>query len=341
MKKSINKTVPNIFQKVKSIGALFSNKISHTQDFQFLFYFIFLFLSGCITAPTPVQPLKIEKEEPKIPIYYRYELSIVDINNNPLEGVNVEFDIMIFNQLVRSGSHVTKSDGIIKESELYKEKDRYALTSLGTEFQFKAKKEGYYTKSDSISCRYGESYWAKDTILKKKIMLIKPIDYFGKTFASSVSDTSLKNRILNFIDLIILKSFIADSTLDMQSINLVSFKNKKYLQFGLTNMNDYNSLKMNKYDIGKQLYDDVVRKILSPLNEYIGGSNMFYGYDLIVIGHTKNFAEKTSTAKSIEYRFLIPESIVRKYKNKDISGQQVLDASIILMDDERIELKLQ
>lgn len=341
MKKSIKGTSPNIFQKIKSIDTLFSKKISHTHDFQFLIYFVFLFLSGCITAPTPVQPLKIENEKPKTPIYYRYELSIVDINNNPLEGVNVEFDIKIFDQVVRSGSYITKADGIVKESELRKEVDRYTHSMLGTEFLFKAKKRGYYTKNESISCTYGESYWAKDTILKKKTMLIKPIDYFDKTFALSVSDANLKKRILNFIDLIILKSFIVDSALEMQSINLVSFKSKKYLQFKLTNMNDYNSLKMNKYDIGKQLYDDVVRKILSPLNEYIGGSNMFYGYDLIVIGHTKNFAEKTSTAKSIEYRFLIPESIVRKYKNKDISGQQVLDASIILMDDERIELKLQ
>jgi len=60
-----------------------------------------------------------------------------------------------------------------------------------------------------------------------------------------------------------------------------------------------------------------------------------------VIGYTKDFTEEYSTAKPIEYRFMIPENVVRKYKNKDISGQQVLNASVILMDDERIELKLQ
>jgi len=85
----------------------------------------------------------------------------------------------------------------------------------------------------------------------------------------------------------------------------------------------------------------MIRKVLSPLNEYLGSSNLFYGYDLTVVGHTKSFAEEYATAKSIEYRFMIPESVVRKYKNKDISGQKVLDESVILMDDERIELKLQ
>ncbi|MDP1816779.1 MAG: hypothetical protein Q8K92_20160, partial [Leadbetterella sp.] len=117
--------------------------------------------------------------------------------------------------------------------------------------------------------------------------------------------------------------------------------NNNYLQFKFANINVYNSLKLNKYDIGKTLFDDVIRKILSPFNEYIGNSNLFYGYDITVVGHTKSFAEEYATSKAVEYRFLMPEGVVRKYKNKDISGQQVLDQSVILMDDERIELKLQ
>jgi len=108
-----------------------------------------------------------------------------------------------------------------------------------------------------------------------------------------------------------------------------------------TNINVYNSLKLDKYDIGNRLFDEVVRRVLSPLNEYIADSDLFYGYDLTVIGHTKSFADEYVAAEPVEYRFIIPESIVRQYKNKDITGQQVLDASVILMDDERIELKLQ
>jgi hypothetical protein len=38
---------------------------------------------------------------------------------------------------------------------------------------------------------------------------------------------------------------------------------------------------------------------------------------------------------------MMPESVVRKYKNKDITGQDLLNQSIILMDADRIELKLQ
>ena len=103
----------------------------------------------------------------------------------------------------------------------------------------------------------------------------------------------------------------------------------------------YNSLKLNKYDVGKRLFDEVVRKILTPLNKYVNVSDIFYGYNLIVIGQYKNFLHENDKAKIIEYQFMIPANIVKQYKNKDISGQQVLDGSVILMDDERIQLKLQ
>jgi hypothetical protein len=177
---------------------------------------------------------------------------------------------------------------------------------------------------------------------KAKVLLQpKPIDYFDKKFASTLSGGKLKARILSFIDLILLQGLATESVLEKQSVNLVPFKGNSYLQFKFTNKNVYNSLKLDKYDIGKRLFDEVVRKVLTPLNEHIAESNLFYGYDLAVIGHAKSFTDKYAIAKPIEYRFMIPGKIVRKYKNKDISGQKVLDASVILMDNERIELKLQ
>jgi hypothetical protein len=112
-------------------------------------------------------------------------------------------------------------------------------------------------------------------------------------------------------------------------------------KFKFINSNVYNSLKLSKYDIGGRLFDEVVRKILNPLNEYIGGSESLYRYDIRIIGHTKDFTEESATSQFIEYRFMMPESVVRKYKNKDITGQDLLNQSIILMDADRIELKLQ
>jgi hypothetical protein len=206
-------------------------------------------------------------------------------------------------------------------------------------FDYKISKEGYYSRSGQLNVYEVDS--GPRPTNKETITLIRPIDYLNKEFASTLSDVKLKTRILSFIDSIILQGLLAESVLETQSINLVPFKGNSYLQFKFSNVNVYNSLKLNKYDIGKRLFDEVIRKVLSPLNNHIADSSLFYGYDLTVVGSTKSFADDSATPESIEYRFMIPEKIVSQYKNKDISGQQVLDAAVILMDDERIEMKLQ
>src|SRR5690606_33558792 len=160
---------------------------------------------------------------------------------------------------------------------------------------------------------------------------IKPIDYLNKEFISSSKGEKLKANTIKFIDLILLQSLLSDSYLELQSINLVPFKEKDYLTFKFINTNSYNSLQLIKYDISKLLFDEVIRKILNPLNDYLGDTKEFYGYDLIVVGHTKSFADEYASNQKINYRFLIPNGVVKSYKNKDISGQQVLDASVILM----------
>ncbi|SOZ17076.1 hypothetical protein CBM2609_A110010 [Cupriavidus taiwanensis] len=124
-------------------------------------------------------------------------------------------------------------------------------------------------------------------------------------------------------------------------MDITKFKAKKYLQLKINTTNTYNSLKLDKYAIAKRIFDDSLRKILNPLNDDISNPRAFYGYDLVVYGYARDFSKEYSSPEKIEYRFMMPQESVRHYKNKDISGQQLLDASIILMNDERIDLKLQ
>ena len=98
------------------------------------------------------------------------------------------------------------------------------------------------------------------------IMLIRPTDYFNKDFFSTLSDLKLKEKILKVINLIILQKFSSESILKVHSVNLVPFKDNNYLQFKFMNLSVYNSLKLDKYDVGKRLFDEVIRKVLSPLN---------------------------------------------------------------------------
>ena len=304
---------------------------------------VLLFMVGC----APVQYSTVPQQ--KTTVLHQYELSVVDVDGNPLEGVTIEYTLVDHiedyylnydGRIVKSRLCTTSSDGLIRDS-LNITTEYYYIERIKSEFKFKASKDGFYSKSGSMSSRYGQKYSSDQPVAKDKITLIRPIDYFYKEFASTISDGKLKIKILNFIDIIILQGLFTESILETHSVNLVSFKGKNYLQFKFTNVNVYNSLRLNNYDIGKILFDEVIRKVLNPLNEYIADSDLFYGYDLTVVGHTKSFAEEYAISQPIEYRFMIPVNVVSKYKNKDISGQQVLDASVILMDDERIELKLQ
>lgn len=278
-------------------------------------------------------------EMPKTPGSHQYELSVVDVDGKPLEGVRIEYTSKVMGRIVERSSYPTSADGMLSKTVTVTIETR-TLFSMSS-FEFRATKDGYYPKTGKMSIDSLEDLQKPYATKRDKITLIRPIDYLNEEFALTLTDEKLKKKILTFIDLIILQGLVTESVLETHSVNLKPFKGNNYLQFKFVNANVYNSLKLDKYDIGKVLFDEVIRKILNPLNEHVAESKLFYGYDLTVVGHTKSFAEKYVSAKSIDYRFLIPEKIVRQYKNKDISGQQVLDASVILMDDERIELKLQ
>lgn len=131
------------------------------------------------------------------------------------------------------------------------------------------------------------------------------------------------------------------SYLKYRSIDLSTFKNNSYLNFTFQSTYEINLLKLNKYDIAKRFFDNIVRQVLEPLNRQFFNTTLFYGYDIKIIGSAKSFADKYASSQEIIYRFLIPNDVVKSYKDKDISSQTLLDKSIILMDDDRIELQLQ
>ena len=123
------------------------------------------------------------------------------------------------------------------------------------------------------------------------------------------------------------------------SIGIYEFKGKKYIELNIESTVTYNSLKSNKYDIGKNLYGELVVKILDYL-VMIEDKNLS-GVNLRVTGYTKDFGDKYANSIPVKYDFIMNKETIRKYKDKDITSQKLLDESVILMDNERIELRLQ
>jgi hypothetical protein len=280
-----------------------------------------------------------KRETQELSSKHIYSFTIQDINGNSIEGVKVSYQLKNKEEIVKDTSIITSKTGIVS--------DFVYATASGSFYRYKSeliyeiKKSGYFTQRGSFNSDNFPNTAETKEQKNGLIILIKPVDYIKDSFILSSKGEELKIKILGFIDVLLLRSLLSDSYLETQSINLIDFKENKYLTFKFVNTNSYNSLRQNKYDIGKTLFDEVIRKILNPLNENLGKSKEFYGYDLTVVGHTKSFADKYAIDQKVLYRYMIPREIVEQYKNKDISGQQVIDASIILMDDERIDLKLQ
>jgi len=285
---------------------------------------------------------------------HKYSIKIVDVEGKPVENANIEYQIKAEaaqNMLTASvaGTEVNKriptpKDSVVVDqivAPLY-DGNLQSVNDYRSSLSYRITKQGYYTQTGDLYSRYGSyRYESNPETVVKVVKLVRSIDYLSPEFTNSISDEILKEKILLFIDNIILKGLLANSILQLQSIQINDFKEKPYIHFSYSNVNVYNTVRMNKYDIAKDIFDEVIRKILTPMNNHIGASDLFYGYDIEIRVRSESFLDEYDSVKETTYRYLMPEETVRSYKNNDLSGQQLIDRSIVIMDDERIDLKLQ
>lgn len=126
---------------------------------------------------------------------------------------------------------------------------------------------------------------------------------------------------------------------ELERICQQSFKGKNYIALSFQHKTKFNELKLNNYSIGVLVFDEVVRKLLDPIAS-ASSSLPIDGYKLTVRTQKSNFAEKTSPSEYLAYDFFLPKDLVRQYKQADISGQKLVNGSVVLLDGERIDLDL-
>lgn len=301
-----------------------------------LLLIIFSFaLCSCVTTKQVVRQEEVPKQ-----IIHNYEIRVVDIDGKPVPGARIKYTIQDRETIVKNGTYIFKLDEALIENVLTTRLPDYTYEEdYQSVFGYTITADNYYTVDSSESIQYiPTSNRLNKTSLKYNIKLIKPDDYFD---SSIINMADLKVNILKFIDQIKLQGIMSNARLKYRSVGISNFKSNNYLALNFDNKVVFNSIRNTNYDIAKTIFDELIRKILNPLNNNISKLNGIYGYDINVTAYSKNFVNDTDQSKTIEYRYLIPEVIAVAYKNKDITGQQLLDKSIILMNDERIDLKLQ
>jgi len=93
--------------------------------------------------------------------------------------------------------------------------------------------------------------------------------------------------------------------------------------------------------IGAIVFDDAVKKPLAVLATSTSTHPTLDGYDILVKSTKQSFGDSAEPMKLAYFRFYFPKQLVTRYQDKDITGQQLLDGSVILLNDDRVDLKLQ
>ena len=303
----------------------------------------FAALATACVAPnygSPIGPGSGSDATPSVTHFY--DFTVTDISGTPIESVEVSADVT-FNSINKADAQTCTTDAAgVCTIELTVPRDpslRYSAF-YASRITYKVTGAGLYPKTGFLSNMFGSSS-ATDRSNRKseEVKLYRPLDYMSARFIAS-ANKGLISQASGFVDVLRTQGMLVDTDVVLGGIDESKFKEKKYFRLELNSTTEYNSIKLDKYQIGKRLFDDSVRKILDPINSILGGTD-YFGYDIVIYGHHRNFVEKYSISEKVQYRFLMPRPLVKKYKDQDISGQQLLDGSVLLMDDERIELKLQ
>jgi len=258
---------------------------------------------------------------------FYYRISVVDVSGNPVQGATVTTTTKYAGTMISSKEATTGSDGMLSETIT---SGKYTSPTVA----FKVHKDSYYDNSGTI-------FLSADKVTERKVYIYTSNDYYLKEFVGTKLEGQIRNNVRNFVSTMLVNGYGTESEVRPRSIGTSQFKNKSYFTITLDNTNVYNSLKLNKYGIGRVMFDEVVSKMLTPLNDLAIDKRSIYGYDIIVTTRHKPFTEQYAIGDKVVYRFIMQENAVRRYKDKEISGQKLLDDSVILMDNERIELKLQ
>lgn len=263
--------------------------------------------------------------------YSQFNLKVFGLNKKPVQDVWIDYDLLY------KGKNIISDNGLTGENGVYIDSIKYNLCQkMGSSHKLKLNisKDGYYPTDTTAQFRRGG-------FGNLQMTMISRTDYIHPLLLKNEFTKGLVSNVLAFIDLVILRSLLSDCILEYYSVNVKDFKNKAYITFKFDNKVVYNSLRLNKYDIAERLFDEVVRKILNPLNKNLGDSKLIYGYSLNIKAATKSFTDEDAISETLIYDFYLPQDEVKSYKNLDITGQQLLDKSIILQNGERIGLKLQ
>jgi hypothetical protein len=95
------------------------------------------------------------------------------------------------------------------------------------------------------------------------------------------------------------------------------------------------------YESASMTFDEVVKKLAKEILTSFKNQETIAGFIFKVTYSAKDFLKKEESPRMVVNEFVLPKEACRKYANLDITNQDLIDQSIVLVDGERIALNLQ
>ena len=169
-----------------------------------------------------------------------------------------------------------------------------------------------------------------------KITVPQPSDYFCDRLKAP--DSAKFSTILDaWVRAIRVTSWTQKA--ELKDICIEEYKGKFFVTTTLEHKIKYNELKLNNYGIGVLVFDEVVRKMLKPVAS-ASKDIPVEGLKISIQTLKSNFIEKSSPGELLKFDFYMPKVQTLRYIDADISGQKLIDNSIVLLNDERIDIEL-
>ena len=117
----------------------------------------------------------------------------------------------------------------------------------------------------------------------------------------------------------------------------VLFHEQIALQMTFKNSLQFGPAKASIYKRAAQSFDLFLAPLLKDISERVSQDVEFQLFDFSVLNKLSPAAKETSEA----IEFICPRSVLQKFVNAQITNQQLLDQSIVLVNGVRIALNLQ
>ena len=119
--------------------------------------------------------------------------------------------------------------------------------------------------------------------------------------------------------------------------SFVVYRNQVVLQLTLRNTIHFSQESTSLYKRAAQSFDLFLAGQLKDILDKVPGDAPFAGYDITVLNQFGTDAHSSSEA----IEFICPRIALRQFVDADITNQQLIDQSVVLVNGVRIALNLQ